>query len=38
MLTLYTSSEKEKIPYLQKSAQNIRNNIEGPLLLEDTTD
>ena len=29
MLTSYTSSEEEKIPYLPKFAQNIRNN-KGP--------
>ena len=29
MLTSYTSSEEENIPYLRKSAQNIRNNNEG---------
>ena len=37
MLTSHTSSEEEKIPYLRKFAQNIRNNNEGPQLLEDTT-
>ena len=36
MLTSHTSSE-EKIPYLQKFAQNIRNNNERPQLLENTT-
>ena len=28
--------EKESLPYLQKSALNIRNNNEGPRLLENT--
>ena len=35
MLTLHTSSEEEKILYLQEFAQNIRNNSKGPQLLED---
>ena len=38
MLASHTSSEEEKILYLQKFAQNIRNNNEGPQLLEDTAD
>ena len=38
MLALHTSSEEEKILYLQNFAQNIRNNNEGPQLLEDTAD
>ena len=38
MLTSHTSSEEEKILYLRKFAQNIRNNNEGPQLLEDTAD
>ena len=38
MLTSYTSSGEDTIPYLQKFAQNIRNNNEGPQLLEDTAD
>ena len=38
MLTLHTSSEEEKIPYLRKFAQNIGNNNEGPQLPEDTAD
>ena len=38
MLAWHTSSEEEKILYLQKFAQNIRNNNEGPQLLEDTAD
>ena len=38
MLTLHTSSEEEKILYLPKFAQNIRNNNEGPQLLEDSAD
>ena len=38
MLTSYTSSEKEKIPYLGKFAQDIKNNNKGPQLLENTTD
>ena len=38
MLTLHTSSEEEKILYLRKFAQNIRNNNEGPQLLEDRAD
>ena len=36
MLTWYSSSEEENIPYLRKFAQNIRNNKEGPNLVEDT--
>ena len=35
MLTSHTSSEEEKILYLRKFAQNIRNDNEGPQLLED---
>ena len=35
MLTWHTSSEEEKILYLRKFAQNIRNDNEGPQLLED---
>ena len=38
MLTSYTLSEEENIPYLRKYAQNTRNNNEGLPLLEDTTD
>ena len=38
MLTSQTSSEEEKILYLRKFSQNIRNNNEGPQLLEDTAD
>ena len=38
MLTSYTSSEEENIPYLWKFAKNIRNNEKGPKLFEDTTD
>ena len=38
MLTSHTSSEEENILYLQEFAQNIRNNNEGPQLLEDTAD
>ena len=38
MLTSYTSSEEENIPYLRNFAQNIRNNNEGPKLFEDTAD
>ena len=30
MLTSYTSSEEDKIPYIRKFAQNIRINNEGP--------
>ena len=37
MLTSHSSSE-EKIPYLPKFAQNIRNNNERPQLLENTAD
>ena len=36
MLTSYTSSEEENIPYLRKFARNIRNNDKGPKLFEDT--
>ena len=32
MLTSYTSSEEESIPYFRKFAQNIRNNNIGPQL------
>ena len=35
---MHTSSEEEKILYLRKFAQNIRNNNEGPQLLEDSAD
>ena len=38
MLKSRTSSEEEKILFLRKFAQNIRNNNEGPQLLEDTAD
>ena len=38
MLIWHTSSEEEKILYLRKFAKNIRNNNEGPQLLEDTAD
>ena len=38
MLTSHSSSEDEKILYLRKFAQIIRNNNEGPQLLEDTAD
>ena len=38
MLTSNTSSEEEKIPYLRKFVENIRNHNEGPQLLEDTAD
>ena len=38
MLTSYTSSEEENIPYLWKFALNIRNNDEGLELFEDTAD
>ena len=38
MLAPHTSPEEEKILYLQKFAQNIRNNNEGPQLLEDAAD
>ena len=38
MLTSHTSSEEEKILYLRKFAQHIRNNDEGPQLLADTAD
>ena len=38
MLSSYTSSEKENIPYFRKCAQNIRNNNDGPKLFEDTAD
>ena len=38
MLTLHTSSEEEKIPYLQTFAQNTRKNNECPQLLENTAD
>ena len=34
MLTSYTSSEEENIPYLRKSAQIIRNIDEGPKLFD----
>ena len=36
MLTSYTSSEEENIPYLRKSAQIIRNIDEGPKLFDHT--
>ena len=35
MLTSYTSSEEENIPYLRRFAQNTGNN-DGPKLFEDT--
>ena len=35
MLTSYTSSKEENIPYFRKFAQNIRNNDEGTELFED---
>ena len=38
MLTSYTSSEKENIPYLRKFAKNIRNNDGGAKLFKDTAD
>ena len=38
MLTSHTSSEEEKILYFRKFAHHIRNNNEGPQLLEDTAD
>ena len=38
MLTSHTSSEEEKISYLRKFAQNIRNNNRDPQLFEDTAD
>ena len=38
MLTSYTLSQEENIPYLRKFAQNIRNNNKGRKLFEDTTD
>ena len=38
MLTLHTSSEEGKIPYLRKFAHSIENNNEGPQLPEDTAD
>ena len=38
MLALHTSSKEEKILYLRKFAQNVRNNNEGPQLLEHTAD
>ena len=36
MLTSHISSEEEKILYLRKFAQNIRNYNKCPQLLEDT--
>ena len=30
MLTSYTTSEEENVPYLWKFAQNIGNNDKGP--------
>ena len=36
MLTSYTSSEEENLPYLRTFAQNIRNNKGSPKLSEDT--
>ena len=36
MLTSYTSSEEENIPYLRKSAKIIRNIDEGPKLFDHT--
>ena len=38
MLTSYTSSEEENIPYLRKFAQNIRNYNKLPKLFEDNAD
>ena len=38
MLTSHTSSEEEKIPYLQKFAQTTGKNNECPQLLENTAD
>ena len=38
MLTSYTSSEEENIPYLRKFDQNIRNSNERPRLFEGTAD
>ena len=38
MLTTYTSSEEENIPYLLLFAQNITSNDEDPKLFEDTSD
>ena len=38
MLTSHTSSKEEMILYLRKFAHQIRNNNEGPQLLEDTAD
>ena len=35
---MLTSSGEENISYLQKFAQNIRNNNEGPKLCEGTAD
>ena len=38
MLSSYTSSEEDNIPYLRMFAQTIRNNNEGSKLFEDTAD
>ena len=38
MLTLYTLSGEANIACLRKFAQVIRNNNEGPKLIEDTAD
>ena len=38
MLTSHTSSEEEKVSYLRKFAQNIRDNNEGRELLEYTAE
>ena len=38
MLSSHTSFEGENILYLRKFAQNIKNNNEGPQLLEDVAD
>ena len=38
MLTSHTSTEEENILHLRKFPQNVRNNNEGPQLLEDTAD
>ena len=38
MLTTYTSSEEENIPYLLLFAQNITSNDEDPKLFEDISD
>ena len=38
MLTSYTSSEKENIPYIRKFVKNIKNNDGGAKLFKDTAD